>query len=111
MDNHHHHDHDCDCGCEHEHENFGPDFITLIDEEGKEYEMEFLDSIELDGNTYFAFCEAGIPDDSNEAIEVSIFRVETKEDDTEELVGLDDEDELERVYAAFLDQQPEDDEE
>lgn len=106
MDNHNHeHEHD------HEHEeNFGPDFVTIVDEDGKEYEMEFLDSIEMDGKTYYAFCEAGLPDDV-ESVEVSIFRVDVNDDDTEELVGLDDEDELERVYDRFLFQQEGDDEE
>lgn len=87
---------------------FGPDFVTLVDEDGNEYQLEFLDSIELDGKSYLAFCEAGLPDDT-EAIEVSIFRVETHEDDTEELVGIEDEEELERVYEAFLEQQPDED--
>ena len=53
--------------------NFGPDYVTLVDDEGKEYQLELLDSIELDGKTYLAFCEADLPEDS-EAIEVTILR-------------------------------------
>ena len=90
--------------------NFGPDYVTLVDDEGKEYQLELLDSIELDGKTYLAFCEADLPEDS-EAIEVTILRVDVHEDDTEELVGVDDEEELERVYEVFLDQQPDDEDE
>lgn len=110
MEHNHTHDHEHDHEHEHDENNFGPDFVTIVDEDGKEYEMEFLDSIELDGKTYYAFCEAGLPDDV-ESVEVSIFRVDTNDDDTEELVGLDDEDELERVYDKFLFQQEDDEDE
>ena len=90
--------------------NFGPDYVTLLDDDGNEYQLELLDSIEMDGNTYLAFCEADLPEDA-EAVEVSIFRVEVHEDDTEELVGIEDEEELERVYEKFLDQQDDDEDE
>ena len=33
-------------------EQFGPDFITVTDEDGKEYELEHLDTLEYNGQTY-----------------------------------------------------------
>lgn len=36
-------------------EGFGPDFITITDEDGNEFELEHLDTIEYNGQTYMAF--------------------------------------------------------
>ena len=82
---------------------YGPDYVTLQDEDGIEYELEVLGAVEVDGKDYMAFCDADTPDDS-EALEIIIFRVEENEDGTLDYVGLEDDDELERVYAAFLDE-------
>ena len=89
---------------------FGPDYVTLQDEDGTEYELEVLGSIEVDGVEYMAFCDADAPDDA-EALEITIFRIEENEDGTLDYVGLDDDEELEKVYAAFLEDAVEDDEE
>ena len=32
-------------------EEFGPNFITLTDEDGNEIELEYVDAIEVDGQT------------------------------------------------------------
>ena len=34
---------------------FGPNFITLTDEDGNDIELEYVDALELDGQTYMAF--------------------------------------------------------
>ena len=36
-------------------EEFGPNFITLTDEDGNDIELEYVDALELDGQTYMAF--------------------------------------------------------
>ena len=36
-------------------EDFGPNFITLTDEDGNDIELEYVDAIEVDGQTYMAF--------------------------------------------------------
>lgn len=36
-------------------EEFGPDFITVTDEDGNEFELEHLDTLEYNGQTYMAF--------------------------------------------------------
>ena len=39
-------------------EEYGNDFITLTDEEGNQIELEHLDTLEYNGETYMAFVEA-----------------------------------------------------
>ena len=56
-------------------EEFGPDFITVTDEDGNEFELEHLDTLEYNGQTYMAFFPA----------------VEGKEDGSVEDVDLDEE--------------------
>ena len=36
-------------------EEFGPDFITITDESGAEFELEHLDTLEYNGQIYMAF--------------------------------------------------------
>ena len=36
-------------------EEFGPDFITVTDEDGNEFELEHLDTLEHEGTIYMAF--------------------------------------------------------
>ena len=39
-------------------EDFGSDFLSIVDDEGNEYELELLDSLEHNGFTYYALIEA-----------------------------------------------------
>ena len=34
---------------------FGPNFVTLTDDEGKDIELEYIDALEYNGTTYMAF--------------------------------------------------------
>ena len=36
-------------------EEYGADFITITDEDGNEFELEHLDTLEYNGETYMAF--------------------------------------------------------
>ncbi|MBO4212176.1 MAG: DUF1292 domain-containing protein [Oscillospiraceae bacterium] len=89
---------------------FGDDFITITDEDGKEYELEVLCSVEYQGSTYLGVCPAGSEED--EELEVSVLKV-TEEDGEELLVAVTDEDELSAVYDLLLNdyEADEDDEE
>lgn len=78
---------------------FGDDFITITDEDGKEYELEVLCSVEYQGSTYLGVCPAGSEED--EELEVSVLKV-TEEDGEELLVAVTDEDELSAVYDLLL---------
>jgi uncharacterized protein YrzB (UPF0473 family) len=39
-------------------EEFGPDFISVTDEDGNEFELELVDTLEHNGVTYFALFPA-----------------------------------------------------
>ncbi len=87
---------------------YGDDFITITDEDGKEYELEVLSTVEYNGSTYLGVCPAGM--DEDEELEVSILKV-TEEDGEELLEAVNDEEELQAVYALLLseeDEEPED---
>lgn len=89
-------------------ESFGPDFITITDEDGNEIELEHLDTIECDGAVYMAFFPVEEADESGDAPqeedeEAGLILLKVVEVDGEEqLATLEDEDELERVYQRFL---------
>jgi len=81
-------------------EDFGSDFITLIDDDGTEVEMELLDTLEYEDNIYMAFVPADA-EEGDEEVEIVILKVE-EENDEEILVSVDDEAELDRVYELFM---------
>ena len=89
---------------------YGSDFITITDEDGKEYELEVLSTIEYDGSTYLALVPAGVEDDPEAELEVSILK-KVMEDGEEILVTVDDETELEEVYEVLMDSLYDDEEE
>ena len=91
---------------------FGNDFITLVDDEGKEIELEHLDTVEYNDETYMAFLPANMSLD--DAYELVILKVEVQPDGEEMLVTLDDEDEEDEMFQIFserLEETFEDDEE
>ena len=88
---------------------FGSDFITISDEDGNEFELEHLDTIEVGGSVYMAFVPANM-DENDEAYGMSILKVVTQGDE-DILITIDDDDELETVYAQFMEQLFDEDEE
>ena len=87
---------------------YGSDFMTIVDEDGTEYELEVLSSLEWNGNTYLAVIPAGL--DEEEDAEVSILK-SVEEDGESILAAIEDEDELETVYEMIMQQLYEEDEE
>ena len=87
---------------------YGSDFITIVDEDGAEYELEVLSTLEYDGCTYMAVIPAA--DESELELEVSILK-SIEENGEPILVGIEDEEELEAVYDLIMDQLYEEDEE
>lgn len=80
---------------------YGSDFISITDEDGKEYELEVLAELEYEGSKYLALVPA--EDNSEEEdLEVSILKA-VEENGEEILVTIDDDDELEAVYSALMD--------
>jgi len=78
---------------------YGSDYITITDEDGTDYEMEVLDTIEHNGTIYMAVCDATLSEDVEE-VEYSLLKV-IVENGEEFLVTIDDEDELMDVDALF----------
>ena len=87
---------------------YGSDFITIVDEDGTEFELEVLYTAEYEGNTYHAVILAGAEEE--ERLNVSILKA-TEEDGEPLLCAVEDEEELERVYNYIMDALYEQDEE
>ena len=91
-------------------EEYGPDFITVTDEDGNEFELEHLDTLEYNGETYMAFFptvseeEEDVEDvDLDEENGLIILKV-VEVDGEEQLSTLDSDEELELVYQQFMEQ-------
>ncbi len=89
-------------------EDYGSDFLTIVDEDGTEYELEVLSTLEYNGFTYLAVAPANT--DDGEEIEVSVLK-SVEEDGEPILCAIEDEAELEAVYSLIMDSLYEDDEE
>ena len=89
-------------------DNFGSDFMTIVDEDGTEYELEVLSTLEYNGETYMAVVPAGSGDE--EELEVSILKT-VEEDGESILTAIEDEAELEAVYDLIMDSLYEEEEE
>lgn len=93
---------------------FGPDFITVTDEDGNDLELEFLDALEVDGVSYMAFFPADAEAQEGDQEELGIVILKAVTEDGEEFLSTPDTDEeLDRVYNLFMEQlfAEEDDEE
>ena len=80
---------------------YGSDFMTIVDEDGTEFELEVLSTLEYDGNTYMAVIPAGA--DETENLEVSILK-SVEEDGEPILCAIEDEAELQAVYDLIMDE-------
>lgn len=81
---------------------YGFDFMTIVDEDGTEYELEVLSTLEYNGCTYLAVIPAGM-EQQDAAPEVSILKSE-EEDGEPLLCAIEDEAELQAVYDLIMDQ-------
>ena len=80
---------------------YGSDFMTIVDEDGTEFELEVLSTLEYDGNTYMAVIPAGAEETEN--LEVSILK-SVEEDGEPILCAIEDEEELQAVYDLIMDE-------
>ena len=87
---------------------YGSDFMTIVDEDGAEYELEVLSTLEYNGCTYLAVIPAG--SDEEDELQVSILK-SVEEDGESILCAIEDEAELEEVYDLIMEQLYEEDEE
>ena len=83
---------------------YGSDFITIVDEDGTEYELEVLSTLEYNGQTYMAVIPASDGKCESELqLEVSILK-STEEDGEPLLTAIEDEEELKAVYDLIMDE-------
>ena len=86
---------------------FGPNFVTLTDDEGNDIELEYVDALEHNGTTYMAFfpvVEEDSEDEENEEEYGLVILKSQMENGEEFLVTIDDEEEIDKVYDFFMEQ-------
>ena len=81
-------------------EEYGSDCITIIDDDGAEFELEVLDTMDYKGQTYVAFLPANMDEDDPD-YGIIILRSVIDENGDELFESIDDEDELQDVYEHF----------
>ena len=82
-------------------EEYGGDFITIVDDDGKEFELEVLDEMTYNGETYVAFLPADMKEDDPD-YGIIILRSVLDENGEELFESIDDEDQLNDVYEHFM---------
>ena len=93
-------------------EDFGPNFITLTDEDGKEFTLEYVDALEHNGTTYMAFFPTVDEEADEQAEDFGLVILKSITENGEELLSTpDDDEELGAVYELFMEQLLDDEEE
>ena len=80
---------------------YGSDFISIVGDDGEEFELEVLDSMDYKGQTFMAFLPTDIPEDDPD-YGIIILRVTEDEKGEELFETIDDDDELQDVYEHFM---------
>ncbi len=101
-------DHKCgsDHKCDHNHDQDSEEFDTIIltDDDGQDHEFLHLDTLDLEGSTYFVLMpitegdEAAEDEDADEAI---ILKLGKDAEGNEMLLDIEDDDEWEKVADAW----------
>jgi len=87
---------------------FGSDFLTIADEDGNEYELEVLSTLEYNGCTYLAVIPAA---ESAEDLELCVTLLKSTGENGEAILTvIEDEAELEAVHDILMDSLYEEDE-
>ena len=80
---------------------YGSDFLTIVDDEGNEYELEVLSTLDYNGATYLAVIPAA---ESAETLELEVSILKSTEEDGEAILSvIEDEAEMEAVYDILMD--------
>ena len=90
-------------------EDYGNDLITVTDDDGNEFVLEHLDTIEINGQFYLAFLPTDIDEDDEEYGVVILKAIE--EDGEDILVELDSDEELDFVFERFTERLSDDSDE
>ena len=82
-------------------EEYGSDFITIVDDDGQEFELEVLDTMDYKGESYTAFLPADM-DENDPDYGIIILRAVTDENGDEVFESIDDDEQLQDVYEKFM---------
>ena len=82
-------------------EEYGNDFVTIIDDEGNEFELELLDTIDYNGESFAAFLPTDVDEDDPD-YGLIILSVVNDENGDELFESIDDDDKLQQVYEMFM---------
>ena len=81
---------------------FGSDYITITDDEGHEYELEVLNTLEYNGCSYLAVIPAD--GDTTDPVNLQVCIIKSVEENGESILyTVDDEDELSAVNDLLMD--------
>ena len=81
-------------------EEFGSDFITIVDDDGAEFELEVLDTMDYKGQSFVAFLPANM-DEEDPDYGIIILRSVFDENGDELFESIDDDEQLQDVYEHF----------
>ena len=82
-------------------EEYGNGFVTIIDDEGNEFELELLDTIDYNGESFAAFLPTDMDEDDPD-YGLIILSVVNDENGDELFESIDDDDKLQQVYEMFM---------
>lgn len=85
-------------------EEYGANFITVTDDDGNEFELEHLDTIEYNGQAYLAFFPAEHEgEEAQNEEELGLVILKTVLENGEEILStLDSDEEIDAVYNEFM---------
>lgn len=82
---------------------YGPTFITVTDEDGREIVLEFVDALEYNGQQYQAFFPAETEGEDEDDPDKGLVILKVLHEDGEDLLStLDSDEELDAVYDLFM---------
>lgn len=86
---------------------YGSDFLTIVDDDGNEYELEVLSTLEYNGCTYLAVIPAA---DSADQLQLEVSILKSVEENGEPILQvIEDEEELEAVHDLIMEELYEED--
>lgn len=84
-------------------EEYGANFITVTDEDGNEFELEHLDTLEFNGQTYLAFFPTVQEGETENEEDLGLVILKSIQENGEELLStLDSDEEIDAVYEQFM---------
>ena len=84
-------------------DSYGPTFITVTDEGGREIVLEFVDALEYNGQQYQAFFPAETEGEDEDDPDNGLVILKVIHEDGEDLLStLDSDEELDAVYDLFM---------